>query len=356
MGAFHLTGAMKGAAYHGKWQFAGLSGTFRLDEAAAPPPPYREENVTFIGAHGTKLSGVLILPLARGPHPGFVGVHGSGAETRAGANRYYSELIVQEGAAVLLFDKRGTGKSEGDWRSASLEDLAGDVDAALSVLTLRKDIDRRRLGLLGASQAGWVSALVAAKRPCLSYLMMRSAVLTPVWYEAQDDHLVRLRGEPEEVISRARRILDLDQQVTRTGIGHQELQTELATVAGEAWFSKMKFELVPPDAPSRKNFRSWIDFNPMPSLKKSRASALWIYGGQDSTIPAARSADIARSLSDSERKYEVATFPTLSHALHTPPPQGSPWPRVSPEVLRRTSDWYRRHVAQGQRPVQKSRC
>jgi hypothetical protein len=71
MGAFHLTGAMKGAAYHGKWQFAGLSGTFRLDEAAAPPPPYREENVTFIGAHGTKLSGVLILPLARGPHPGF---------------------------------------------------------------------------------------------------------------------------------------------------------------------------------------------------------------------------------------------------------------------------------------------
>ena len=45
-----------------------------------------------------------------------------------------SDDLVQEGIAVLAFDKRGTGRSTGRWETATIGELADDADAALTAL------------------------------------------------------------------------------------------------------------------------------------------------------------------------------------------------------------------------------
>src|SRR2546425_12266607 len=82
--------------------------------------------------------------------------------------------------AVLGYDKRGVGGSTGDWRTASFEDLAGDVVAAFEYLKTRSDVDGTQIGLLGWSQAGWVMPIAAVRAPDIAFLISVSgAAIVP---------------------------------------------------------------------------------------------------------------------------------------------------------------------------------
>src|SRR5262249_61237218 len=107
-----------------------------------------------------QLTGIVMGPRRKGKHPAIVLVHGSGAE-----NREYmlpwARFLIRQGMVVLGYDKRGVGGSTGDWNTASFDDLAGDVVAAVEYLKKRSDIDPAQIGLLGISQAGWIMPLAA---------------------------------------------------------------------------------------------------------------------------------------------------------------------------------------------------
>src|SRR5258708_30407592 len=65
----------------------------------------------------------------------------------------------------------GVGGSTGDWNKASFEDLAGDAASAFRYLKTRADIDPKRIGLLGISQAGWVMPLAALREKDIAFLI-----------------------------------------------------------------------------------------------------------------------------------------------------------------------------------------
>lgn len=345
IGEMTLLGKFAGQSFEGSWQFGKRNGAFVLHRGEAIEQPWLETPIEFSGAGGVRLSGVVLSPRTSGKHPAFIGIRGSGAETRAGPNRFLAERLVPEGAVVLLFDKRGSGQSEGDWRTATLEELAGDVEEALKVVSKRDEVDRNRLGLIGASQAGWIAALVASRRPEVQFLMMRSAPLTTVAEEGNYDYLHRLRGQPKEVLDRAEHILAQDLEVTRTGKGMGALAADMALVRDEAWFKRMDFSPLPAEHPSRAVYRQWVDFDPQPFLKKSQAAGLWIYGNEDETVPAEHSAEIAHQLKASGKSYEIVTIPGASHALMFPPSDGAGWPRLAPAYIEGTLAWYRAHVS-----------
>ncbi len=90
-------------------------------------------------------------------------LHGAGESDRSNAwARLVAETMVGKGVAVLLTDKRGCGRSGGDWRTASFVDLARDALAGLDAVKGRDGIRRDLLGLLGLSQGGHVAPLAAA--------------------------------------------------------------------------------------------------------------------------------------------------------------------------------------------------
>jgi pimeloyl-ACP methyl ester carboxylesterase len=130
---------------------------------------------------GTPMSASLFVPRTAGTHAAAVMIHGSGNSDRD--NLWYmwiAHSLVEEGIAVLLPDKRGCGKSGGDWKTASFEDFARDARAAVRATRGETDIDPSRVGLVGISQGGWIAPLAASTLPRLAFLVSVSgATVTP---------------------------------------------------------------------------------------------------------------------------------------------------------------------------------
>ncbi|MEU5178574.1 alpha/beta hydrolase family protein [Streptomyces longwoodensis] len=125
----------------------------------------REERVV-LRHHGHRLEGVLARPPSvGGPFGLVVFVHGDGP-VDATHDTFYRplwEAFARAGYASLSFSKPGVAGSEGDWLDQSMDDRAEETLAAVAWARGRPGIDGRRIGLWGASQAGWVLPKVAAK-------------------------------------------------------------------------------------------------------------------------------------------------------------------------------------------------
>ncbi|MHA4776577.1 alpha/beta hydrolase family protein [Streptomyces sp. MSC1_001] len=125
----------------------------------------REETVT-VRYGGRTLHAVLALPeRGEGPFPLVVFVHGDGPvdATHDGFYRPLWESFARAGYASLSWNKPGVGGAPGDWLDQTMEDRAREAAAAIAWARRRPDVDGRRIGLWGASQAGWVLPKIAAQ-------------------------------------------------------------------------------------------------------------------------------------------------------------------------------------------------
>ena len=113
-----------------------------------------QEPVEFATSDRTTLRGVLYLPEASAPRPGVVMTHGFSAVKEMGLPPF-AEAISDAGCAVLLYDHRGLGASDGDPRQ-QINPWAQmrDMQQALTWLGDRSEVDRERLGLWGSSFSG----------------------------------------------------------------------------------------------------------------------------------------------------------------------------------------------------------
>ncbi|MFB7951821.1 MULTISPECIES: S9 family peptidase [unclassified Streptomyces] len=126
-----------------------------------------EQRVT-IRHGGHTLNGVLATPRDGRRHHGLVVyVHGDGPVDATHDDGYEPmwEANARAGYASLSWDKPGVAGAPGDWLDQSMDDRADEAAAAIAWARTRPDIDGDRIGLWGASQAGWVLPKVAAKTP-----------------------------------------------------------------------------------------------------------------------------------------------------------------------------------------------
>ena len=84
----------------------------------------------------------------------------------AGSTRYdlYAKLLRSYGVSVVSFNKRGTGKSNGNCDQASMADLANDVSAVHDYLENHPN-NYEHIGVIGSSAGGWVMAKASEKTP-----------------------------------------------------------------------------------------------------------------------------------------------------------------------------------------------
>ena len=115
------------------------------------------------------------LPRAVDRPPLVVMSHGSQRATAESYARRATSL-VQRGFAVLRFDKRGVGKSEGEYSKDfdHMTLLAGDLVAAADFVKGDSRIDASRIGLMGSSQAGWVVPEAAVRSDHVSFVILLS--------------------------------------------------------------------------------------------------------------------------------------------------------------------------------------
>lgn len=113
------------------------------------------------GAGGVTLRGWWYEPAAAGPHPAVVMAHGFSATKGMGLPRY-AEVLRDAGFAVLVYDHRGLGDSDGERQVINPWAQARDLRRALDWVAARTDVDASRLALWGSSFSGGEVLVVGA--------------------------------------------------------------------------------------------------------------------------------------------------------------------------------------------------
>lgn len=150
----------------------------RPQEPAKPYPYIVEEIVCENREEGIKLAGTLTLPSTRGPFPAVRLIGGSGALNRddeSSGHRTFlvlADYLTRQGMAVLRLDKRGSWKSGGEFENATTGDFARDVLASITYLKSRREIDPRRIGLIGHSEGAMIAPMLAANSTEISFIVM----------------------------------------------------------------------------------------------------------------------------------------------------------------------------------------
>ncbi len=119
----------------------------------------RAEKVSFI-SEGHRISGVLHLPDGENP-PCVIASHGLLSSKDSEKYIALGERMSEEGMAMLCFDFRGIGESEGDEQDNTISKKIADLSSAIDFVRTYPGLGDR-IGLLGSSLGGFLSLIQAS--------------------------------------------------------------------------------------------------------------------------------------------------------------------------------------------------
>jgi pimeloyl-ACP methyl ester carboxylesterase len=212
-----------------------------------------KQTVTF--RHGSDtLVGDLRLPAGPAPYPAIVFVHGAGLPSRH--SPYYrplAEEFFRRGFATLVWSRPGVDESTGDYLDHSMDQRAGEVEAAIRYLGERADIAPTRIGLWATSQAGFVVPKVAARREvAFANLVSCSAqgVIDQTLYATEN--VLALLGMSEVERDEALDNLRSEYELIRVSGTHEEFlrgqEQLLAEATQRSWYAKLAHSPAAPEA------------------------------------------------------------------------------------------------------------
>ena len=229
----------------------------------------------FITNGDVRLSYALDLPAGTGPFPAVVLVHGSGTVTKENMT-WMARPFVEHGYAVLRYDKRGVGQSTGTYSNVGISNsntmfalLASDAVAGVKFLRQQPSIDANRIGIAGASQAGWIIPVAATLAPEASFAVILVGPTTSVGIEIFYSSLAEGTSTP---------LSDVVRQLPGYTGPH--------------------------------------GFDPLSTLRQLKIPTLWLYGADDRSIPTTLCVEIHETLRrELSPPFRVIVYPGLGHSL-----------------------------------------
>ena len=276
----------------------------------------RREDVQFSNGD-VRLAGTLISPTTQGKHPVIILVHGSG-----GVDREYmlpfARFLIRHGIAVLGYDKRGVGGSTGDWRTASFDDLAGDVVAAFEYLKTRNDVDPTQIGLLGVSQAGWVMPLAAVRAKDIAFLISISGAGIPAAETTIDQsrNEMTMNGMKPETVNQIVDLMKLQYHFARTGQDWDKYVVARNTLVARLGQAPESFPGSQTD-PYWGFIRRLYFYDPAPTLRQLKTPTLALFGALDNNIIAQKNKAAWDSAlrAAGNRDYTSLILPGANHIM-----------------------------------------
>lgn len=279
-------------------------------------------------SEGTTLRGQLLLPPGRGPFPAVVLVHGSGDDS-AVQFLYSGDFLSANGVAALVFDKRGSGKSDGDF-TFDFRQLALDVVAAVDVLAAHHEIDADRIGLCGYSQGGWVAPLAASLDERIAYVSVSCGMIESPSDEAtwETQNLLRSRGVDEEGILEATPLIRAAVAVVASGFaaGWDEFHAKKRATEGAAW--RDKFDGSPVKQLMR--YPKWLtriigpgmapdgldwEYSSDEVLDSLEIPMTWLLAIDDSSAPNHETIGKLRAYRKEQKPFELVLFDDVDHGM-----------------------------------------
>src|SRR5579859_8013951 len=337
----------------------------RRPQTPAKPFPYKEEEVSFANQAGTAtLAGTLTIPAGAGPFPAALLVSGSGPQNRdefMGGHKPFlvlADALARKGIAVLRYDKRGLGKSTGDFSAATTQDFAADAAVALAYLKGRKEVAPEKVGVIGHSEGGLIAPILAADGAAKGgvawiVLLAAPAQTGEETMLAQSKAIASAAGMPAAQLIQS---LEFDRQayaMVREEKDPAVLEKKLEAVVVEAGMGDSansaaigaQIHML-----ASTWFKYFLDYDPLPTLKKVHCPVLALDGSKDLQVIASENLPlIQQALGEAGNKdVTVKELPDLNHLFQhsesgTPAEYGAIEETISPEVLQLVGDWVMKH-------------
>jgi dienelactone hydrolase len=332
----------------------GAKGDFALHRSERPVFPYDSVDVTFQNG-AIALAGTLCIPRSSGPHPAVVLLQGSGGETRWGTNRFIADRFARLGIAALVYDKRGSGTSTGDWKSSSYADLADDALAGIDLLASRLDIDPKRIGLHGHSEGGIIAPIAAVRAPSkVAFIVAEDTVAGLV--RDQDvyrvSHAIREAGFTDSEIEHAMAMYMLMLDVACGRKPYRELETASQPVRAQKWYEWLAIP------PADSYLWSWYpkvgNLDSLVFWKQVHVPVLLVYGELDQLVPVDESlAKIEASLDAAKTPYTALIVPGAQHNLTVRPDDNGPffWWKSAPGLIELVAAWVQQRTSEPGFPI-----
>lgn len=140
------------------------------------------------------------MPLAILTHGGF-----NEFDIIMAAPLYEAPILAHCGIAALVYHKRGTGKSGGEYVSSTRDDFINDIGSIAQFLSQHRRIDPARIGVIGGSGGGLNGPVAAARYPLISFVVNTSGPIVSGEEEGNYniENSLRIRGYPDSLIQRA---------------------------------------------------------------------------------------------------------------------------------------------------------
>ena len=303
------------------------------------PYPYIDEEVTYQNPKGGfALAGTLTLPRTGSPFPAVILITGSGQQDRDESvfgHRPFlilADYLTRRGIAVLRVDDRGVGGSKGDAGQATSVDFAQDVLAGVAYLKTRKEIDPKRIGLIGHSEGGVIAPLAATQSSDVAFIVLMAGTGVPgdVIIEKQIASLLKLSGANQAAIDAAVRnrqrvneILktEMDPNVAKDRIG-QIIKESIAALSEQQKQALQSSEAAV-DAQAQATaspwFRFFITHDPKVTLHQVKCPVLAVNGELDKQVlPKDNLPAIEQALREGgNRDFTVKELRGLNHLFQT---------------------------------------
>jgi pimeloyl-ACP methyl ester carboxylesterase len=239
-------------------------------------------DISFV-SRGATLRGTVYIP-GKIPLAAVVWVDGAGERHR---NSGVAQLLVEQGLAVLTYDKRGVGQSGGVYAGSevgtnnvsreNLDVLADDAAAALHSLRREKRLRGVTVGFMGASQAGWIVPVAAVRNPNARFMVLWSGAVETT---------------------------------------HEDLAFEQVASSDPAFWDHHTHEEVQETMAGLKDDMTWADLDPREALSKLTIPGLWLFGGRDREVNVDISITRLKGLiAAGHPGYSYRMFPDYDHNL-----------------------------------------
>ncbi|MFT5857936.1 MAG: alpha/beta superfamily hydrolase [Flavobacteriaceae bacterium] len=336
-----------------------------INRPQEPKEPYAFTQEEVMVPNGDiSLGATLTLPINyRSDLPIVILASGSGPQNRdcyiLGHKPFFviAEHFAKKGIATLRFDDRGVNESSGDYKSASVEDFASDVEACVKYISSQKRFKKNLLGLAGHSEGGIHTLMAAKGNRKVDFILQLAAVGTSgrgVLVEQQ--YLIPIQSGNSEELSRWNQSVFDGMCAIVSKYAIAEAQDSLTTFLGAKYDSapeeytsttgKLAFMVSSATFINNEWARQFVAFETADYLKKIKVPILCIAGGADIQVPAESNiAGFEQNFSKKSSKHsKTIIVPGLNHLFQQCESckleeYGELSETFSPIVLNHMSDW-----------------
>ncbi len=285
---------------------------------------------TSFESHGVTLVGRLIMPKGMDKAPVVILVHGSensSALSSPGIVNALQRILPAEGVGVFAYDKRGTGKSGGQY-THDYNILADDADAAVTQARQVAGPKLDRIGFWGSSQGGWVAPL-AANRAAVDFVIVCYGLAVDAIEEDQESIAMQMRekGYPPGTIAKALEVGHAAEDLFINDFkgSYKEFDEMRAKYSKAPWYKDVEGDftwLILPHKDAElqamaKDFDWHLPFyyDSMPVLRADKTPQLWVLGGEDYDAPSEETSMRIKSLMVDGKPFTLALYPKAEHGL-----------------------------------------